>query len=95
MAAPHAEAFIAALHRLEEQNDAEGMVSLFADDAELIGPTDVEPSSRWRWRPGHDAPHQRGAAATAPDSAAIRARACRTCGWSSGSASLHSAASRR
>lgn len=43
MAAPHPETFIAALHRLEEQNDTEGMVSLFADDAELSGPTDAEP----------------------------------------------------
>src|SRR5690606_9879256 len=43
MAASHADAFIAALRHLEEYNDAEPIVSLFADDAELCSLTHVAP----------------------------------------------------
>jgi len=43
MAASHADEFIAALRRLEEHNDVEAIVSLFADDAEVSSLTDAVP----------------------------------------------------
>jgi len=43
MAASHADAFIAALRRLEEHGDVEAMVTLFAEDAELSSLTDAAP----------------------------------------------------
>lgn len=43
MAACDADAFMDALHRLEEHNDAEAIVSLFAEDAELSSLTDAAP----------------------------------------------------
>ena len=43
MTAPHTRRFIDALHGLEERQDLDAMVALFADDAELSNPTDAEP----------------------------------------------------
>lgn len=43
MDASRAQRFIDALHRLEEQQDLDGMVSLFADGAEVSNPTDDSP----------------------------------------------------
>lgn len=43
MAQSRAGAFIDALHRLEEQHDLDGMVSMFGDSAEISNPTDAEP----------------------------------------------------
>lgn len=39
----HAQQFMEALHRLEEQNDVQGMVELFDDAAELSNPTAPSP----------------------------------------------------
>jgi ketosteroid isomerase-like protein len=43
MVPPHAQEFIDALHRLEEQHDLDGMVALFNDDSEASNPTDASP----------------------------------------------------
>ena len=43
MVPPHAQQFIDALHRLEEQHDLDGMVALFADESETSNPTDASP----------------------------------------------------
>ena len=43
MAAPHAQQFIDALHRLEEHHDLDGMVALYADESATSNPTDASP----------------------------------------------------
>lgn len=43
MVSPHAQQFIEALHRLEENDDLDGMISLFGDEAEISNPTDATP----------------------------------------------------
>jgi ketosteroid isomerase-like protein len=43
MAAPNAQQFIDALHRLEEEHDLDGMIALFAEESETSNPTDTAP----------------------------------------------------
>ena len=43
MARPTAQEFVAALRRVEEEGDVEAMAALYADEAQLLNPTDRTP----------------------------------------------------